>query len=224
MEKKNYSKLDWGTASGTPLPMEKVEVQVGVNLLAKGYVHAMINYLDNHASRLQEKVQLTEDELEKLLNFTLSCRCQQVAGTLKRFGRLKALWIPSFWQFILSCVGEYRNRQYAIDVVPVMAEECTVTYEEAKRISDKLGEFEDVLHMDRAAMPISPEGSEEVMSSALIANCVRSMKHDLSPISQYAVAFADLTLKKEATFSALYRTTYDDLTTIALQANHRDLL
>lgn len=224
LQKKDYQSLEWATQPGAPLPMEKVEVQVSVASLALGYVHAFVNNLDNKAPQLQDKIQLSEDELEEYLNYLLTCRCDQVAGTLTGFGKLKSLAIPDFMQYILSSIGEYRNRKYAIDVIPVPQKRSTMTFEEAKIISNKLLEFEDVTYISVAAFPPSTVGSEEVMSSAIIASCIRSMKHDLSPLGEYAVAFANLSLSKETAFSALYRTQYDDLGTIQTMCNFKQMV
>lgn len=224
MEKKDYAELDWGTQSATPIRSERIEVTVSVDRLTRKYCEAMIDFINLHADKIQQSVKLTVDEMRSYLAFLLTQRCNQVAGNCPLWGKLKGLWVPSFFQYILHCVGEFRDRKYAIDVFPVMDEPSDMTIEQAYEISHRLGEFEGFLHMERAAMPTSVEGDQAVMSFAIIDNTMRSMSRDAHPIQVYAAAFAGFQLRKEAAFSALYRIQYDDVDTIAMQMSLRDVM
>lgn len=224
METKNYAELDWGTKSAAPIRTERVEVKVSVDRLTNDYAKAIVRHVSIEAEKVQAEVNLTEDEVIAYLAFLLTMRCAQIAGTCTIWGKLKNLWIPSYFQWILSCVGEYRDRQYAIDVVPVMEEPSTMTLEQAFVISNKLGEFEHVLHLVRAAMPTGTNGDQTVMSCVIIDNTIRSLRRDVHPALTYVAAFANMQLRKETAFAALYRTQYDDLDTIAMQMSLKDCL
>lgn len=224
MEKQNYAEQNWGTQSASPIRMERIEVVVSVDHLVKDYCAALVNKLENHATLLQQAMAIEEDELHDYLSYLLTQRCHQVAGKCKNWGALKQLWIPSYFQWILSCVGEYRDRSYAIHIVPVMDKDSEMDYETAKAFSDRLGEFECVTPMERAAMPTGTQGDQAVMSCAIIDNTVRSMSRDVHPAQVYVAAFANMQLRKEAAFAALYRSQYDDLDTIAMQMSAKDVL
>lgn len=224
MDSKNYAELDWGTKSAAPIRTERVEVTVSVDRLTRDYCKAIVRHVCIEAEKVQAEVQLTEAEVQSYLSFLLTKRCQQIAGTCTDWGKLKSLWIPSYFQWILSCVGEYRDRQYAIDVIPVMDKPSDLTLEEAFAISNKLGEFEHVLHLVRAAMPTGTNGDQTVMSCVIIDNTIRSLRRDVHPGLTYVAAFANLQLRKETAFAALYRTQYDDLDTIAMQMSLKDCL
>lgn len=217
MEKQKYSELDFGTKSSTPIPTEKIEVEVSTDALVTNYCHAMVMRMITQAGKVYEQIPIQEEELETYLAYLLWKRCEQCGNGCKDYGRLKTLWIPSYWQFVLSMIGRLTKRSYAITVIPVSVGDCPLTFEEAKAISDKLGEYEMVLHMERASMPTGTEGDEDVMSSALIANTVRSMSLTMHPAMSYVVAIANMKLKQETAFRALYRAQYDDLGAIALQ-------
>jgi hypothetical protein len=100
-------------------------------------------------------------------------------------------------------------------MIPVVAEESEMTFEEAVEISNKIGAFEDDLQIVYDAMPRSEMGNEDVMSTALIAGYVRSLKVVEHVSSTYVAAFLDMKLKQEVAFQALYRIQYDDLNFIA---------
>lgn len=216
-----YQELDWGTKSGTPIKEDLIEVKIGVNLLGQHYVDAIINYVSNVCPAIQERVQLTREELLDYLKYLIFQRCAQCQYKCERWGRLKALYIPSYTQFILSQIGVFTDRKYAIKVIPIAEFDDVISFEKAMEISERLSQFEDYLHMDNAAFPPNIEGDKIVMSSAIIADKVRSMSRELSNPMSYVVAFANMTLVREAAFSALYRTEYDDLDTIKLQVNMR---
>ena len=78
-------------------------------------------------------------------------------------------------------------------------------------ISSKIGAFEDDLQIVKDAMPRSEEGNPDVMSTALIADYVRSINKVQHVASTYVTAFMGLTLRKEAAMQVLYRVQYDDI-------------
>lgn len=219
-----YQELDFGTKSGTPIKMDLIMVKIGVSIMGQNYVDAMLNHISTVCPAIQERVSLTREELLDYLTYLIAQRCAQCQGKCEQWGRLKALFIPSYTQFVLSQIGIFTDRKYAIQVIPQAEVEETISYAEAVRISEKLSNFEDYLHMDNAAMPPQLEGDRVVMSSAIIADKVRSISRELTPAMQYVVAFANMTLAKESAFSALYRTQYDDIETIQLQVNERMLV
>lgn len=220
----NYQELDFGTKSGTPIRQDLIEVKIGVSVMGKNYTAAMINHVCNVCPAIQERVNLTQEELDNYLLYLIQQRCDQCNGKCENWGRLKALYIPSYAQFVLSQIGVFVDRKYAIKVVPIPEVESSISYSQAVQISERLSEFEDYLHMSNAAMPPQLEGDPVVMSSAIIADKVRSMSREMSPAMQYVVAFANMSLAKENAFAALYRTQYDDIETIQLQVTSRALV
>lgn len=224
MEKTDFSSLDWGTSQGRPRTMDVIQVMVSVETLVGKYVQALINRVECEARLTQRQVKLTETELREYLNYLLTQRTLICDDSCPTYGRLRSLWIPSFWQYILTCVGKYRDRKYAIEIRPIAAEPSTMSFEEAKLVSEKLAQFEGVINLVYGGMPREVFGDKVVMTSAVIANQVYSMNDSATPMNQYVVAFVNSQLAKEAAFAALYRTQYDYVEEIALLMDSTKLL
>lgn len=234
-EEIDFKTLELGTCQATPVKTEVIRVKVSTNQLSQGYVKAMLNYLrlDPRGEKIlgflpevkceaHAKCPLNAENLERYLMFLLEKRCEYVADMCLNFGRLRGLYIPSYWQFVLSMIGEVRLRNRGLVIVPETADKSDMTLEEAYAVSQQLGEFEDIIHLHKAAFPTSKEGDEAVMTSALIADHVRSMSEAVHPAMTYVTAIANMKLAEETRFAVLYRIDYDDLSNYVIQSSfHR---
>lgn len=233
----NLDELELVHCLATPIETEVITVKVSTNQLSLGYVSALINRLctDELGERIlrtlpkvqkesYEKCPLNEKNLERYLKFLLEQRCLYIADKCTLWGRLRGLYIPSYWQFVLSMIGEVRVRARGIVIKPVAAESSDMDIEEAYCISRQLLEFEEVIHLHNAAMPRTKEGHTDVMTSALIADRVRSMTDSVHPALAYVVAIADMKLAEETKFAVLYRIQYDDFSNFVYQSSFRKVL
>jgi hypothetical protein len=112
-------------------------------------------------------------------------------------------------------IGTVTIRDRGIKLVPVEENPSQMTYDEALKVSEKIGMFIDDLQIVQDAMPRTEDGDLDVMSTALIAGYMRSLNPVKHVASTYAAAFMGLKLKEEMAFSALYRVQYDDIQYIA---------
>jgi hypothetical protein len=206
ISKDHFQNLDFGTGAPSPVKMETVEVELSAGQLMDDYCVAFINEA-NRKMPLTAALDgaLTLKELKDYCNYLLTERIKCVELRCPEWRKLKVLWIPSFIQYVLSCVGEVIVRDYGIKFIPTVTEESSLSYDEAVLISDKIGAFEEKLQMVRDAMPRGVEGDSEVMSCAIIESYVRSWKKVTHPSFTYVSAFLDAHLKNEIALKALYR-------------------
>lgn len=226
MDSNKFKELDFGTKSATPIQSETIVVEVCADRFAGEYVKALVNELKltPDCCDIYEKQPITEEEVMKYLTYLLAERVKIVNGEGTRVGRLKCLYIPCYWQFVLTCVGTYRDRQIAVDVKPTFKGE-TITFEEAKIISEKLGTFEAYIGLVRAAMPMDPSGDASVMTSVIIDDTIRSCNREKHHVAyDYVVAAAGLKLQKEVLFQSLFRVEYDSIPTILQLVTFRQLV
>lgn len=73
----------------------------------------------------------------------------------------------------------------------------------------------DDLQIVQDGMPRSSDGNVDVMSTALIAGYVRSLKRVEHVAATYVTAFLGMKLKEEVAMQTLYRVQYDDIEFIA---------
>lgn len=84
-------------------------------------------------------------------------------------------------------------------------------FEDARLISDQLRMFKlDGVGMSDNALPRTKDGDQDVMSSMLIGDYVKSIK-EVTPIKTYVSAFLGLNLLGETTWESLFRIRYDDI-------------
>lgn len=211
MRDTEFLSMDLGSNPPTSVPVEDIEVVVDCGQLVGDYAHAFIREAQRINSSLADQVALTEDELMEYFKFILTRRVQFVHGDCPDFRRLKVLYIPSYFQFVISMIGNVMDREYGLRLVPVMEEESTMTLTDAITISEKIGSFERCLQVVQDAMPRSDKGDKNVMSTALLAGYVRAYRKVEHPAATYVTAFLNMTLRREAAFQALYRIQYDDV-------------
>lgn len=234
-EQINFETLELAPCQAAPVKTEVLEVKVRTNQLSQGYVSAIMCELSANprgeatfkwVRKTDEfkKCPLNETNLERYLAFLLDQRCLFIANKCPSFGALRGLYIPSYWQFVLSMIGEVRLRSRALIIRPISAEKSDMTLDEAYAISVQLDHFGEILHLHNAAMPRTKEGHMDVMTSALIADQLRSMTDSVHPALAYVSAVADMKLVEEARFAVLYRIQYDDLENFARQSSFRKTL
>jgi len=206
-----FASIDLGTGVPTSVPMETIEVVIDPSILIGDYALAFLKECDRTQPLRAKATGLTVDELFSYCVFLLDTRIKSVVSFVPQYSRFKVLAIPAFIQYCLENVGRVVLNDVGLTMVPTLAETCEViTFEQALVISEKVKSFEDTLVVLTDALPRSPEGNVEVMSTALIAGYVRAQKK-VSPVSSYLGAFLGLSLKKENVFQMLYRVQYDDL-------------
>jgi len=207
----DYKRLEFGSVNPTSVPMEVVEVCVSVGDLVVNFANAFVAEAMRRNTLKAQQVQLTSNEVTSYCEYLLTKRIEVVNNACKDFRMLKILAIPSFIQHCLSMIGRVTKREFGITLMPIELSPSTMKFEEAIAISEKIRAFEDELHIVVDAMPRDVDGNEDVMSTALIAGYVRSLKKVDHISSTYVTAFMNMQLKKEAAFAALYRIQYDDL-------------
>lgn len=212
ISKDHFQSLDFGTGQPSPVKMETVEVVLSSGNLMNDYCKAFINEANRRMPLTAAlKDALTLDELQLYCDYLLTERVKCVYLNCPEWRKLKTLWIPSFIQYVLSCVGEVIVRDYGIKLMPVLPKYSELTFEQAAAISEKICAYADKLQMVRDAMPRGVEGDIDVMSCAIIESYVRSWRKASHASFTYVAAFLDAHLKEELAFKALYRIQYDDL-------------
>jgi len=210
-----FLELDLGTGSPTYAEMDTIEVEVSTSPILKDFGNAFVMEAERKAPLKAEKVNLTADEVVRYAGFLLKQRVLYVKQECKLWRKLKVLWIPAFIQFALDRFGKVVDRQFGLELIPCVDDANLLggdmSYEEAVTISEKIAAFESELQILQDAMPRSIEGDADVMTTALIAGYVRSMKVVKHVASTYITAFLNLKLKQEVMFKALYRVQYDDI-------------
>lgn len=205
-----FASIDLGTGLPTAVPMEIVEVVIQPKILIGDYAIAFLKECERTQPLRALTHGLTQEEIYDYCVFLLDARIKSVTSYVPQFSRLKVLAIPAFIQYCLENVGKVVRNDVGLTMIPVLDESKVITFEQALAISDKISSFEDTLVILKDAMPRSPEGNQEVMSTALIAGYVRAQMK-VSPVSSYVSAFLGLKLRKENDFQILYRVQYDDL-------------
>lgn len=210
-----FQQLDLGSVKPTSVPMETIDVELSSENLLGQFGEAFVKEGWRVNPLRMEQIDLTPEEMEKYIRFLLAKRIECITGNCKDFRRLKVLYIPSWIQYNLSMVGIVTIRDKGLRLVPVMDDERVISYDEALKISEKIGMLEDDLQIVQDGMPRSPEGDKDVMSTALIAGYVRSLEKVEHVSSTYVTAFLGMKLREDAAMAALYRVQYDDIEFIA---------
>lgn len=236
-EEFDLKSFEMGTFQPTPVKTEVIQVAVSTNQLSQGYVSALLNHLrlDARGAKILEYLPdvkseahalrpLNAQNLEKYLMYLLEKRCEYVADKCTDFGKLRGLYIPSYWQFVISMIGEVRLRSRGLVIRPIAADSSGFSLEDAYAVSQQLGEFEQIINLHKAAFPRIKEGDEDVMTSALIADQVRSMSEAIHPAMTYVTAIANMKLAEETKFAMLYRIQYDDLSNFVIQSSFHRVL
>jgi len=195
----------------TAIAMETIEVTITDGLIgdyARGFVQESY---EKHPLRA-ERVGLTEAEMESYARFLLCRRVDIANGKAAEVSLLRNFWIPAFLQLCLENVGVIVDYARGLEIRPKF-EGKVISKEEAELISKKVGAFSDVMVILQDAMPRRLTGNEQVMVTALIADCARSMV-DVEPVYAYISAFLGLKLVQENLFANLYRYEFDSVKVI----------
>lgn len=215
----NFSNLDLGSNPPIPSDTVKIEVQVSNAEVSHAYAEAFLREAERRDPDMFRVVDLTLDELKAYFDFLLSMRIKVIQNDCPEFRKLKVLWIPSFFQYVLSMIGIVKIRQFGLTITPVREEvkgQTLIPLGEAFKISNKLSSFADKMLMMEDAMPREMYGNDDVMSCVLLAGYVKATKELQHPAATYVSAFVNMTLKKEAAFKVLYMVQYDDIDFITM--------
>ena len=215
----NFATMDIGSAKPIAIKAETIKVTIN-GALFQDFGKAFVREAFRVNPLKAEQVQLTEEEVALYCTYLLAKRVECVNGDCKEFRKLKAFYIPCWIQYNLSMIGRVVDRDYGLIFEPECAEESIISFEEAQAISEKIGAFEDDLQIVQDAMPRDVHGDKDVMSTAMIADYVRSIRPVEHVASTYVTAFLGMKLKEEAAFKVLYRVQYDDVDFIASAIMH----
>jgi hypothetical protein len=211
----SFEALNLGTTQPTSVRMETVEVEVSMGDMVSQYGKAFVREAFRKNPLRAEQINLTDEEVTDYCDFLLTQRVRSIKGDCPDFRKLKCLYVPAYIQYVLSQIGEVTIREQGLKLVPTVKAESEMTLADAITISEKIGMLIDDLQIVQDAMPRESEGCRDVMSTALIAGYVRSMKVVDHVSSTYVTAFLNMKLKQESAFQALYRVQYDDIDFIA---------
>lgn len=209
-----FETLDLTGSKPTSVPMETIEVEISSDNLLGNYAKAFVSEAYRVSPLKAQQIDLTEEEVNSYCNYLLYQRILSVKGECKDFRKLKVLYVPIWIQYNISMIGEVVIREKGLRLVPIM-DQPDMSFEQAVKVSEKIGSFEGDLQVVQDAMPRDPKGNKDVMSTALIAGYVRSIEKVEHVASTYVTAFLGMKLKEEAAMQVLYRIQYDDVAYIA---------
>lgn len=210
----SFVNLDLGTTKPTTVPMETINVVINGDLVSD-YGRAFVSEAKRVNPLKAEQVNLTAEEVDAYSRYLITKRIESIHGNCDEFRKLKVLYIPVWIQYNLAMIGRVVMRDRGLTINPIEEEPSSMTFEEAIKISEKIGAFEDDLQIVQDAMPRSSDGDRDVMSTALIADYVRSLTPVTHVASTYITAFMGMRLKEESAMAVLYRVQYDDVQYIA---------
>ena len=219
MDTIDYKTIDLGVSQEHPTKMQTVEVNVNLDSMARDYANAFVQEAYRINYDKANYVQLEADEMFIYLKYLLSKRVQCVYGRCSDFRQIKVLWIPSYFQYVLSTIGMAFDRDQGLKFMPVLegvqdadTNELSElpSFAEALSISAKIAAFQDELHMVQDAMPRDIHGDLNIMATALLNDYVSSCRRVEHPAATYVTAFLDMKLRDEVTYSILYRRRYGE--------------
>jgi len=199
--------------------LEEIKVSVSPKTMMKQYADATYNRLQMLNPARAEQSSLSAEKLYDYFDFVLYHRIKMVGGDSRDLRSVRALNVPTWVEFVLSCVGIVTKFDYGLKLVPVYGEDVpSLTFDEAYAISTSLKFFEkDGLTIVQNAFPTSPDGDEDTMSFCIIDDVVMGMTPNQSPLKSYVAAFLGQKLLESNNFTALYRARYDEVAYIATQ-------
>lgn len=209
-----FNSLELGVTKPIAVKQETIYVEISSDNLLVDYGKAFVKEAIRKNPELMTQVNLTEEEVANYCEYLLAQRISFLNDECKDWRKLKALYIPSYIQYVLSMVGEVNIRELGLLIKPSMEPKLQLTFDEALAISDKISFFVDDLQIVKDAMPRSTDGNVDVMSCALINGYVRALQQIQHPASTYVAAFMGMKLKEETAFQVLYRRQYDDVALI----------
>lgn len=218
---RSFENLDFHTGEPTAVTMETIVVEIDPTEMVDDYAKAFVREASRVNPLLHNQVQLTEDEMIAYARYLLVKRVECVDGTCSDWRRLKLLYIPVFLQYAMRMVGKVVIRNQGLTIVPKIELDDVMSYEDAVKVSEKVGAYEDCLQIVKDAMPRDIEGDESVMSTALIAGYVRARRRVDHVADTYVSAFLGMKLREEQAFAVLYRVQYDDVEFIRTALTNR---
>lgn len=198
----------------TSVMMETIEVEISADNLIGQYAHAFVQEAYRVAPLRAQQLNITDEEMTAYCEYLLYQRVLTSQGNCPEFRKLKVMYIPVWIQYNLSMIGEVIIRDKGLRLVPVM-EKPDMSYEDALKVSEKVGSLENDLQIVQDAMPRSRQGDKDVMSTALIAGYVHALEKVEHVSATYVTAFLGMKLKEEVAMKVLYRIQYDDYEYIA---------
>lgn len=219
MNTTDFKTIDLGVSQEHPTKMQTVEVNVNLDSMARDYANAFVQEAYRINYDKAKCVQLEADEMFTYLKYLLSKRIQCVYGRCSDFRQLKVLWIPSYFQYVLSVVGMAFDRDQGLKFMPVLdgIQDAEVnklpespTFAEVLSISEKISNFQTELQMVQDGMPRDIHGDLNIMATALLNDYVSSCRRVEHPAATYVTAFLDMKLRDEVTYSILYRRKYGE--------------
>lgn len=213
--KASFLDLNLGSTLPTFREMETINVLISEKNLLGNYALAFVNEARRVNPLRAEAIGLTTEEVESYSKYLLTKRIECVNLSCPDYRKLKTLYMPSWIQYNLSLIGKVVKYDVGLILMPVMESPSEMTFEEASVISEKIGSLSRDLQIVQDAMPRQPEGDDDVMSTAMIAGYVCSLKEVSHVAFTYVTAFLGMKLQEEAMFKVLYRIRYDDVKFIA---------
>lgn len=207
-----FQNLDFTSSNPCPVTTETIVVELTDSNLFDGYAKAFVNETYRVNPLKAEKVQLTEEELTRYVQYLVFQRIQCVKMDCPDYRKLKVLYIPVWIQYVISMIGQVNLRDKGLKLEPEYTKpDDLMKFDEALAVSDKIAAFESELQVVVDAMPRSIEGDADVMTTAMIDGYVRAMSKVGHVSATYVTAFMGMKLKEEAAFKVLYRVQYDDI-------------
>ena len=211
MNQEQFLNIDLGSVKPTSIPMEKIEVGIGLSEMVSDYGKAFVKEAWRKNPLRMEQISLTPEEMTDYCDYLFTKRIESIQDSCADWRKLKNLYIPAYVQYAMSMIGKVTIRNRGIQLIPVDNHPSKMTFDQALAISDKIGMLLDDLQIVKDAMPRSEDGNIDVMSTALIAGYVRSLGEVGHVSATYVTAFMDMKLKQETAFQTLYRVQYDDV-------------
>lgn len=209
-EDRSFQNIDLGGGKPTSVKTETLHVKVSTDNLFGQFAKAWLAEAYRVAPNRADQVGLTDEELTSYVKYLVKQRILMCHGERRQPGRLRTLYVPSFIAYSMRQVGIVNLREFGLRLDPVMDDDV-ISDEQALKISEKIGSFENDLQVEQNVFPFDPSGDRDVMSLALIDGYVRGMRHVEHPVSTYLSAFLGMKLQEESAFAALYRVQYDDV-------------
>lgn len=204
------------TIQPVPCSYEVVEVKISVSEVFQSYISALMQKIDMdpRGSRINEQVQLTEDEVHLFLQYLADQRAIRCQGGRINYQYLNDLWVPAFFATAISMIGNYDDQSTGLQF-RLVADHRDYDPEEIDKIAQKFSKLRDVIAMVKGAAPRPVEGDPEVMTMACIGSHVQSMSKVSHPLMTYFVGFLNMKIVEESAFRQLYRIQYDNVSYLA---------
>lgn len=201
--------FDFGTRP-TTAKMEKIILNLNPDVMVNDYARAYVKELFRRNPVRATEARLTEEELSYYFSGILAIRVKSINNDCPEWRQAKALYIPCFYEFVITEVGKVVDADRGFEIVPYYV--ASYDMDSLLEISERLRIFmADGIAMVKDAFPRTDAGDRDAMTMAIIDGYVRSMSKDAHPIASYVSAFLGAKLKEEETFNLLYRVRYDDV-------------